>query len=158
MPQGYLSIETRIADGSLPVEGAKIYIAFSGSGSNVSENYYNYYLITDSSGNTGFIRVDAPDPKMSRNINNTQVPYSVVDVYAEADGFYPTRIKNVQVYADTQSILPINLIPVSGSYSDLYSGTISYDIPSNQLLSKDGHRMMGPRTGKSSDFRGNLHS
>ena len=144
MSQGYLSIETRIADGSLPVEGSRIYITTSATGSEVSENYYNYYLKTDSSGNTGFIRIEAPDSQMSNNINNMQVPYALVDVYASADGFYPVRIKNVQIFADTQSILPINLIPISGSYSGAYSGIINYNIPSNQLLSQDSHKMMGP--------------
>lgn len=144
MPQGYLSIETRTADGSLPVEGSRVYITTSTNGSEVSENYYNYYLRTDSSGNTGFIRIEAPDAQMSTNINNMQIPYALVDVYATADGFYPTRIKNVQIFADTQSILPINLIPVSGSYAGASTGTINYNIPTSQLLTQDNHKMMGP--------------
>ena len=144
MSQGYLSIETRIADGGIPIEGAKIYIIPSGQGSEVSESFYRNYLITDSSGNTGFIRFDTPDPAITENINNSLIPYSVVDVYAVADGFFPTRVKNVQIYGDTQSVLPITLLPVSGSYADSDNGVIIYDIPANQLLTNDSHSMSGP--------------
>ena len=144
MSQGYLSIETRIANDGVPIEGARIYIIPSGQGHDVSDNYYTNYLLTDSSGNTGFIRFETPETALGENINNTQIPYSLVDVYADADGFFPTRVRNVQIFGDTQSILPITLIPVSGSYTDTVDGTIIYDIPSNQLLKKDSHSMSGP--------------
>lgn len=144
MSQGYLSVETRIADGGIPVEGARIYIIPSGQGSDVSESFYRNYMITDSSGNTGFIRFDAPDPKITENINNTVVPYSLVDVYAVADGFFPTRVRNVQIYGDTQSVLPITLIPANGSFTGTDSGVVIYDIPANQLMSADTHNMSGP--------------
>ena len=144
MSQGYLSIETRLADGGVPVEGAKIYIIPSSSSGIVSDTYYNYYLLTDSSGNTGFVRFETPDASMAENINNTQPPYSTVDVYAVADGFYPTRIKNVQIFGETQSILPITLIPVSSGYSGTTSGIIDIEVPANQLLYNDTHSMRGP--------------
>ena len=147
MSQGYLSIETRLAGDGIPVEGARVYIVsapMQGSTSEVSDTYYNYYLKTDSSGNTGFIRFETPDASMSENINNTQVPYSVADVYVLADGFYPTRVKNVQIFADTQSVLPINLIPISGGYTGTTAGIMNFIIPQNQLLSGDSHNMQGP--------------
>lgn len=144
MSQGYLSIETRVADGGIPIEGARVYIMPSQRGSEVSDTYYSNYLITDSSGNTGFIRFDTPDPAITENINNNLVPYTVVDIYADADGFFPVRIKNVQIYGDTQSILPITLIPVSGSFSGTQNGIITYEIPQSQLLTADTHSMSGP--------------
>lgn len=144
MSQGYLSIETRVADGGIPIEGAKIYIVPSGQGSEVSDTFYRNYLVTDSSGNTGFIRFDTPDPEITENINNNLVPYSLVDVYAVADGFFPTRVRNVQIYGDTQSVLPITLLPITGSFTGTDSGVIIYDIPANQLLSSDTHGMSGP--------------
>jgi len=139
-----LSIEARAADQGIPVEGAKIYIVPSGQGSEVSDTFYSNYLLTDSSGNTGFIRFETPDTSLTDNINNTLTPYSLVDVYVVADGFFPTRITGVQIYGDTQSVLPISLIPVSGSYAATNGGTIIYEIPANQLLSKDNHGMKGP--------------
>ena len=150
MSQGYLSIETRIANDGAPVEGAKVYIVSSGTGSipngEVSDTYYNYYLKTDSSGNTGFVRFETPDISMSTNINNLQSPYSSVDVYIIADGFYPERIKAVQIFPETQSILPINLLPISSGYSDTTDGTVIYDIPQSQLLRQDNHSMSGPNS------------
>lgn len=144
MSQGYLSIETRVADGGIPIEGTKIYIVPSGQGSEVSESFYRNYLITDSSGNTGFIRFDTPDPAITENINSNLIPYSLVDVYAVAEGYFPTRVKNVQIYGNTQSVLPITLIPMAGSFSGTDKGVIIYDIPPNQLLTSDTHNMKGP--------------
>lgn len=144
MSQGYLSIETRAADQGIPIEGTRIYLIPSGQGSEVSDTFYSNYLLTDSSGNTGFVRFDTPDTSLTDNINNTVIPYTAVDVYAIADGFFPTRVKNVQIYGDTQSLLPITLIPVSSSYTETDTGTVIYDIPSNQLLSNDTHGMDGP--------------
>ncbi len=151
MSQGYLSINTRLADNASPVEGVSVYIAnshLSGSTdqsySEVSESFYNYYLTTDSSGNTSFIRFETPDITMSENENNTQLPYTAADVYAVAEGFFPIRIKNVQIFPETQSVLPIIMIPVSSEYSNTYSGVLEFTVPKSQLLSMDAHNMKGP--------------
>lgn len=146
MSQGYLSIETRLSYDASPVSGARVYIISSPASTQgeVSESYYNYYLKTDSSGNTGFIRFETPDISLSENINNTQAPYSVVDVYVSADGFFSTRVKNVQIFADTQSILPVDLIPISSQYALSGRGTNVFSIPQNQLLTNDSHGMRGP--------------
>ena len=148
MSQGYLSIETRIANNGIPIEGANVYIIShlpqSSQSSEVSDTYYNYYLKTDSSGNTGFLRFETPEKSVSNNIGNTQMPYALADVYIQADGFYPERIKKVQIFPETQSILPIALIPVSEGFDGTSSGTVEYDIPPNQLLSNTSHNMQGP--------------
>ncbi len=158
MQNGYLSIEARLANDASPVKGANVYIVSSvpisnsGNGSmkfsEVSDSYYNYYLITDDSGKTGFVTFNTPDASESTNINNTQIPYSVADVYVDADGFYPTRVKNVQIFAGTQSILPIPLIPKSAGVAETNNGVIIFDIPPNQLLNQDNHSMSGPVSGQ----------
>ncbi len=145
MNSGYLSVETRIANSGLPISNSKVYIVKSNSGmSEVSASYYTYYLTTDSSGNTGFIRIDTPDIDVGTNINSQAVPYSVVDVYATAEGYYPTRIKNVQIFPATQSVLPITLIPVAQGYSGTEKGTVNIDIPKSNLQGTDTHNMSGP--------------
>lgn len=148
MSLGYLSIETRIANNGIPIEGANVYINTHVSQniptSEVSDTYYNYYLKTDSSGNTGFVRFETPDRDIGTNISSTSMPYSLADVYVQANGFYPERIKNIQIFPETQSILPVSLIPVSGSYTDTSSGTVIYDIPPSQLLTNTSHNMQGP--------------
>ncbi len=144
MSQGYLSIEARAADQGIPVEGAKVYMIPAGQQSKVSDTFYSNILLTDSSGNTSFVRFETPDTSLTDNINNTLPPYSLVDVYVTADGFFPTRVTGVQIYGDTQSVLPIALIPVSGSYTGTDGGTIVYEIPASQLLSSDNHGMRGP--------------
>ena len=151
MSQGYLSFTTRLANDASPVSGAKIYILPSSAAmsdgynsSSVSDTYYSYYLITDSSGNTGFLRIDTPNTSITENPNSTAVPYTSVDIYATADGFYPVRVRGVQVFGDTESVLPINLIPISSDFSGTIGGVLDFTIPKNQLLSADGHNMQGP--------------
>ena len=144
MSQGYLSIETRVANDASPIEGARVYILPSDSLGTVSDTFYNYYLVTDSSGNTGFIRIETPDTSIPNNINSTLMPYSLTDVYIEADGFFPVRIKNVQIFGETQSILPINMIPLSGNFTGTDSGVIEYTIPKSTLLTGESHSMSGP--------------
>ncbi len=144
MNSGYLSIEARLASDGYPIENAKVYIVNTEGVGEVSDTYYTYYLTTDSSGNTGFIRIDTPDVEASTNINSEAIPYSVVDVYVTAEGYYPTRIKNVQVFPATQSVLPITLIPIAQGYAGTDKGTINIDIPKSILQSSDTHNMSGP--------------
>ena len=151
MSTGYLSIITRIADDASPISGARVYIAPSSAlnSSSVSDSYYNYFLTTDASGSTGFIRIDTPDKSFSENPDSTSVPYSLVDVYTDAEGYFPVRVRNVQIFADTQSILPISLIPKSSDYSGATGGVTDFAIPPNQLLSIDSHNMQGPGAAQS---------
>lgn len=151
MSLGYLSITTRIANDASAVPGVKIYILPSGASmsdgytsSAVSDTYYSYYLTTDSSGNTGFLPIDAPDTSISENPASTAIPYTSVDVYAAKEGFYPVRVRGVQVFGNTQSILPINLIPITSEFSGSSGGVLDFTIPKNQLLSPGSHNMQGP--------------
>ena len=151
MATGYLSVETRLYDDSLPVSGAKVYIASSNAFSNsinpsseVSESYYNYLLTTDASGNTGFIRVETPDPLLTENQNNTIMPYSLVDVYVTKEGFLPIRIKNVQIFGDTQSILPVTMLPDNGNAAQEFSPVLTFTIPQNKLMTQTQNTMKGP--------------
>ncbi len=155
MAQGFLIISTRLTEEGLPVEGAKVYIRSSGfqensqgefmSPSDVSDTFFNYILTTNSSGLTPSVGIDAPDINESLNQSNMQVPYAVVDVYVDAPGYYPTRVRRVQIFSGTQSLLPILLVPLSGdNYSQQTGGVINYNIPPNQLLFPAGRSQTGP--------------
>lgn len=147
MSLGYLSVITRIADSASPISRTAVYIAVGGnerSNTAVSESYYSYYLTTDSSGNTGFIRLETPNVSLTENPESFQTPYTSVDVYVEAEGFFPVRVRNVQVFGETQSILPVNMLPKSSGYINLVDGVMDFTIPSNHLLSSETHGMRGP--------------
>ncbi len=156
MSQGYLTVNTRTARSSLPIENARVYVQtlnftqspdntgeFTGSGE-VSESFFNHLLTTDSSGSTRPLRIDTPDVNLSLNENSSALPYSVVDVYVDAEGYFPERIRRVQIFGDTISVLPVNLVPLNPTLSQGAGGTINYNIPPNQLLYSSSRNQEGP--------------
>ncbi len=152
MSYGYLSVFTRTANEGLPIEGAKVYVRVLPPGETasnpVSASYYEYLLTTNPSGITEFIKIETPETEESYIRDNPVVPYSVADVYIEADGYYPMRINNVQIFSGTQSILPADLVPESPDYAVNQSGTITYDVPPNVLFNP------GSTAGTNSEYDG----
>lgn len=154
MPQGYLIVSTRLTDDRLPVSGAKVYIRSSGfinapsndfsSNADVSDTFFNYILTTNSSGLTDRIAIETPAADQSLDQSNSQTPYAVADVYIQADGYYPVRIRRVQIFSETDSLLPVVLIPLSENYTPSVNGTINYNIPPNQLLFPNPRSQNGP--------------
>lgn len=154
MPQGYLTVSTRLSDEGLPVANAKVYIRSSGftssqdgqftSSSDVSDTFFNYVLTTNSSGLTDRVEIETPSAQGSLNEQSTDVPYAVADIYVKADGYYPTRIRRVQIFSGTDSLLPVVLIPISADYAQSQNGTINYNIPPSQLLFPSPRTQNGP--------------
>lgn len=154
MPQGYLTVSTRLSDEGLPVANAKVYIRSSGftssqdgqftSSSDVSDTFFNYVLTTNSSGLTDRVEIETPSAQGSLNEQSTDVPYAVADIYVQADGYYPTRIRRVQIFSGTDSLLPVVLIPISADYAQSQNGTINYNIPPSQLLFPSPRTQNGP--------------
>lgn len=154
MPQGYLTVSTRLSDEGLPVANAKVYIRSSGftssqdgqftSSADVSDTFFNYVLTTNSSGLTDRVEIETPSAQGSLNEQSTDVPYAVADIYVQADGYYPTRIRRVQIFSGTDSLLPVVLIPISADYAQSQNGTINYNIPPSQLLFPSPRTQNGP--------------
>ncbi len=154
LPQGYLTVSTRLNDEGLPVANAKVYIRSSGftssqdgqftSSADVSDTFFNYVLTTNSSGLTDRVEIETPSAQGSLNEQSTDVPYTVADVYVQADGYYPTRIRRVQIFSGTDSLLPVVLIPISADYAQSQNGTINYNIPPSQLLFPSPRTQSGP--------------
>lgn len=144
MYQGYLRVILRIADGAVPLPGESVYIKTDGisvgdtgeiiRSEDVSAENYTYRLVTDLSGATEPVAVSAPNPEISQNEFDEEIPYSFADVYAEVPGYFPVRIKNSQIYAGQISTLPINLTPAAYGYTGTDAGVIEYEIPPNTLL------------------------
>ncbi len=145
MYQGYLKVILQLADGAYPIPDQSVYIKTDGftgnenggftSDSPVDSNNYNYRLITDSSGATQPVSIPTPDPEISLNEFNPQTPYSVADVYAEVPGYFPVRIRGVQIFPGRISTLPINLTPLNSSFTGSTGGIIDYTIPPSAIMS-----------------------
>lgn len=150
MYKGYLKINLNLADGAYPIANENVYVKCEsfknnrGNGdatqipeninSDVTKERYTYRLITDSSGTTQPISIPTPNPEISLNEYSPLVPYSVSDVYAEVKGYFPVRIKGVQIFPDRLSTLPISLVPISKSFVEQKSGVIEITIPSSTLI------------------------
>ncbi len=145
MYQGYLKVILQIADGAFPISGESVYIKTDGftlnengtfsSNTPVDDTNYNYRLITDSSGATQPVSIPTPDISVSLNEFDQSVPYSVADVYSEVPGYFPVRIRGVQIFPERISTLPVNLTPIDKNYTEQTLGVIDYTIPQNALMS-----------------------
>ena len=139
MPQGYLKVILQLADGAFPISGENVYVSTKGNSSEASRT--NYRLITDSSGATSPISIETPDVSVSLNEFNPDIPYATADVYTEIPGYFPVRIKGVQIFPGRLSTLPVNLTPLNSDFTESSSGVIEYVIPENALLTETVRKM-----------------
>ena len=91
MGKGNLVITARTADDALPLSGARVEILNH-------EGTVLYDLITDESGETQIVSLDAVDKSLSLDPNYTGTPYSTYDIAAKADGFNDVYISNIQIF------------------------------------------------------------
>lgn len=162
MYQGYVRATLQLADGALPLADRNIYIKTTGitqtsdnrflSDFPVDSERYTYRLLTDSSGATQSVSVEAPDPAISLNEYNPDIPYSAVDVYANVAGYFPVRVLHVPVFAGKTSTLPLLLTPLSKGYEGTTGGIIVYEIPPNELLSDTERTQHGPEENVAEPF------
>jgi len=103
MGTGFLEIVTTTANGALPVPNARITIF---NGDNIL-----YELVTDESGISEIVPLEAPAHELTLDPNYNGIPYSICDVKAEAKGFVTAVIHGVEILDTETSILPIDMIP-----------------------------------------------
>ena len=69
-------------------------------------------LETDESGNTPLIALEAPPKALSLSPNPESRPYALYDAEINKEGYYTVVSRDIQVYPDTTSILPVNMMPL----------------------------------------------
>ena len=109
MPSGNVIVKVGTADRLIPIKGAKVFIAQR------TQNQNDTILATrntNRSGETGIVIVETPDKSLSERPGN-ELPFTSVDIRVEHPGFYPHYISDAQVFADTQSVQNVNLIPLA---------------------------------------------
>ncbi len=74
-------------------------------------------LETDESGKTQTITLETPPKSLSLSPGSDIPPYSLYDVEITHPGFYSIITRDVQIYPDTTSILPINMLPLPDTNS-----------------------------------------
>lgn len=147
MQEGYFFVRTYVYNEASPIENAVAYVKIGtreGTDENgnvkpydanldASPQNYDYSLVTGSDGRSEIIRIEAPDMQYSFVQGGVEIPYSLVDVYVEADGFVPVLVRGLQVFPSIQSELPLALEP---NVSALPVGDVRvYNVPANAVVS-----------------------
>lgn len=94
MAIGRLSISVFIDNVAQPIEGANV---------NISGKNTNINLITDESGRTDLIELEAPDMDYTLEPQNTVQPFSTYDILVTKEGLGNSLILGAQVYANIDS-------------------------------------------------------
>lgn len=105
---GYILVNTRTGEDSLPVSGASVLITAIVDG----QREIIAFGETDESGMSPKFSVPAPDIVYSENSNLTNRPYSLFDVSIVAKGFFNARSVDVPVFSGITSIQDFAMIPV----------------------------------------------
>ena len=92
----------------LPVEGATVVFTQQSA---QGRHTILAIRVTDENGRTAPVQVAAPDPAASEFPGSVN-PFAVCDIWAEAPGYKLLLIENVQVFANTQTLQILPLIPL----------------------------------------------
>lgn len=129
---GVLYIRAFTAGDSLPVENVLVRI----KGADEENRLVEYSFLTDRNGLTGSVSLPTPQKSYSLSPGAEESPFATYDVEIFGNGFYRKRFFNVAVFADTVSVQPVSMIPVS-SYPDesVYpDGNLDVIIEENEFL------------------------
>ncbi|WP_418404596.1 peptidoglycan-binding protein [Blautia sp.] len=107
--QGELKVSVFTADGTRPVENARVKISYTGeSGQTIEE------VRTDSSGQTPVLAVKTPPLEYSMKPSEQQ-PYAEYTVQVEAEGFENSEIAGIQVLPSVRAEQPVSIAFQSGA-------------------------------------------
>ena len=119
---GRIRIRAYAASGAIPIEGVLVKIY----GADEYNKDVIYSLITDVDGVTKEMPLPAPSKYLSTSPGAAEAPYAVYNIELAKAGFYPKRIDNVPIFADTAAILPIEMIPLTYTFN-------GYVVPQSNL-------------------------
>lgn len=105
---GYILVNVRAGDQSMPIEGATVMVTAIVEGNRLvlAEG------LTNSSGTTEKFSVPAPDANYSKSPDSETRPYSLYDVSVSAAGFFNARSVDVPVFSGITSVQNFSMIPV----------------------------------------------
>lgn len=124
---GGLQVDVTREGGLIPVENARVTIFDTGNPDRIIEQ-----TMTNSSGQTDFIPLPAPNPGYSLEITEEQ-PYSEYNLRVEAEGYDPFFVSAMQILPGINSLQQIPLRPLAVSRqperSVIPPHTLFYDYP-----------------------------
>ena len=106
---GTLVVNITVADGALPLRDAKIKI----TGADEENSEIVYSIRSDIDGISEVISLPTPEKALSLAPGATAPSYAVYDIAVSSEGYYTKRIYNVPVFEGTETILPVNMLPLA---------------------------------------------
>jgi len=122
---GYLRIHAYESYAQLPLQDVAVTVTAS-DGTAIA------MALTDRNGAAGPIPVPVPDLEESLSPDPSERPFAVVNIYAHKRGYERIEAENLQLFADTTTIQPLEMIPLSelpGSFNQL----LVFDTPPQNL-------------------------
>ncbi|MBQ4343667.1 MAG: peptidoglycan-binding protein [Erysipelotrichaceae bacterium] len=122
MAVGTLTVYVTVAQQALPLSGTRVTIDTETK-------------LTDDNGYAVFEGIEAPDPALSLDPDNTIVPYSTVNVTIERENYQTRAVQGIQIFAGQNALLNVDLLPEGRNYTETEVDVI----PEHQLLNRMRH-------------------
>ncbi|WEG11088.1 LysM peptidoglycan-binding domain-containing protein [Pullulanibacillus sp. KACC 23026] len=126
MGVGYLTVQSRTANGALPLEGVRVRISNQ-------QGQLLYELTTDRNGETKPVPLEAVDRKFSLDPTYSGDPYSIYILDAEKEGYNSLHIADVQIFDGEKAIQPLVLIPMRAGQKVPIQQTLIIGKPAIQM-------------------------
>lgn len=104
--QGNLQVQVESAVGDIPIENARVSIAYSAEPESTIEE-----LETDVSGHSEIVELSTPPLEYSQAPDRPQ-PFADYNVQVEADGYQTVNVSGVEVFSGTKAIQGIRMRPL----------------------------------------------
>ena len=111
-PGGILVAKVTTAGGTIPVEGASVYIKRFGEEDNEMSDIL-YTLRTNSQGFTNAVSLPTPPRSASQTPNNGAFPFSQYIMTVKKEGFYSVENIGLPMFDGITSIQPVELLPLT---------------------------------------------
>ena len=145
MAIGYLQIQARTAQDSIPLEGARVRVLDD-------EGNLLYRLLTDESGETPVVPLETLDRSYSQDPEFTGLPYANYSVIVEAEGFESVAFTEIPIFDGQTATLPATLLPLQDQQEQQLARQVNME---TFTIGSPAVAMSGPRNqeGSSADAR-----
>lgn len=111
---GTIMVQVYTSRGKIPISEASILVK--------REKEVLALAISDENGQSRVIEIPTP-PLVETVVPPKILPYTLVDVLVEHPNFIRKYLKNVQIFPETDSVLPVELLPLAEGGSSLVDET-----------------------------------
>jgi hypothetical protein len=122
---GYLRIHAYESYAQLPLQDVAVTVTAS-DGTAIA------MALTDRNGAAGPIPVPVPDLKESLSPDPPERPYTAVNIYAHKRGYERIEAENLQLFADTTTLQPLEMVPLA-ELPDSWNQLVVFDTPPQNL-------------------------